>query len=651
MKKITLALLGSIGFFGTMKSQFVIEAPVDNGSTSSFRAPNGTSQHMYQRTVMYISPAELLPMTLSTINSFSFQYTNGTGAAAPTAGNFTVYMQNTNDNDYLKGTNWTTAIAPMSLVYNGTYNVPNTAGASTVGVALTTPFNYTGGGLYVAYDWFCPGPYATNTATYASNNIKTQCATADASVAPVGTTLGFSNFRPSLIFNATNTATNDVNVLDVLTDGHISKLLGQGQVIVSNISNGGINAVNNLSIALTVGGANTFTNVKVIPTLAAGAITSVTFDPFPSTNGGVNTCSVTALVVDQLLTNNQRVWTQSVTCSDVGALPPVTGAQFMTTNAYGMSSGTGFIYSMFYNPPVNTTLTAVKMVVANFPANNVGKPITPVLLDATGNILYTGNPVNTTASMMGAWTTFNLPVPQALTANTDYFFGVSINSPTFFPMAILENTYTPYFFSPGYFQSPAAGGSIAQVDVDYLGLLGVLSFTNTQITASATRTSVCKGSPVTVTLTATGADTYTWSAAGLGNGGTAAYTPTAAGNGTLTQVTVVGNYTQGIAQGCRTNTASLLFSLAACTGIADNSGDLAVKVMPNPAVAGKTTISNLSGVNTIMVFNALGQIVINRTVSTEAESIDLSNFPSGNYLVRITDSNNETRVVKLVNQN
>jgi hypothetical protein len=346
------------------------------------------------------------------------------------------------------------------------------------------------------------------------------------------------------------------------------------------------------------------------------------------------------------------VWTQSVTCSEVGALPPVTGAQFLTTNAYGNGTGTGFIYSMYYNPPVNTTLTAVKMVVANFPANNVGKPITPVLLDATGNILYSGNPVNTTASMMGAWTTFNLPVPQALTAGTDYFFGVSVTSPTFYPMAILENTYTPYFFSPGYFTSPAAGGSIAQVaDIDYFGLLGVLSFTNTQITASATRTSVCKGSPVTVTLTATGADTYTWSAAGLGNGGTAAFTPTAAGNGTLTQVTVVGNYTQGIAQGCKTNTASILFSLAACTGIADNSGDLAVKVMPNPAVAGKTTISNLSGVNTIMVFNTLGQIVINRTVSTETESIDLSSFPSGNYLVRITDSSNETRVVKLVNQN
>jgi hypothetical protein len=74
-----------------------------------------------------------------------------------------------------------------------------------------------------------------------------------------------------------------------------------------------------------------------------------------------------------------------------------------------------------------------------------------------------------------------------------------------------------------------------------------------------------------------------------------------------------------------------------------------VKVYPNPTVD-KVIVSGLIGKNTITLYNMFGQQVFIQQADKTEISVDLSRFAIGNYLLRIADANNDTRVVKLVKE-
>lgn len=73
-------------------------------------------------------------------------------------------------------------------------------------------------------------------------------------------------------------------------------------------------------------------------------------------------------------------------------------------------------------------------------------------------------------------------------------------------------------------------------------------------------------------------------------------------------------------------------------------------VYPNPAVNGKTTIANLEGNNTITVYNMLGSVISTQKTTNSNVVIDLSSQATGNYFIKITDSNNATKALKVINQ-
>lgn len=79
-------------------------------------------------------------------------------------------------------------------------------------------------------------------------------------------------------------------------------------------------------------------------------------------------------------------------------------------------------------------------------------------------------------------------------------------------------------------------------------------------------------------------------------------------------------------------------------------GNLAkLKIYPNPTVD-KTTISGLEGDNTVLVYNMMGQLLATETVKSEIYSVDLTKFPQGNYLIRINNTRNNSRIVKLIKE-
>jgi len=71
-------------------------------------------------------------------------------------------------------------------------------------------------------------------------------------------------------------------------------------------------------------------------------------------------------------------------------------------------------------------------------------------------------------------------------------------------------------------------------------------------------------------------------------------------------------------------------------------------LFPNPA--NKTvTITSLNSVQSIHIYNALGSEVLTmNSINANSQQIDISNFPSGIYLVKVLDSPNNISVKRLV---
>jgi len=218
MKK-TILLLAMVCFYQLIVAQtsLIYTAPSTSNSTTGLRAPNGTSAHAYFRAVTIVTAAELsagIPSNTS-IKSFGFVYNSG--ASSANTGTLNVYLVNTTDVTNLKSTTWATAITGMTLVYSGTYTVPATAGVSTVDVTLTTPFTYSGDGMYLAYDWTSAGPYATTSAAYQSNTSIASAVKMATSTTASPTSLNqTSSYRPLFRFGFDNPFTTDANVVEYI---------------------------------------------------------------------------------------------------------------------------------------------------------------------------------------------------------------------------------------------------------------------------------------------------------------------------------------------------------------------------------------------------------------------------------------------------
>lgn len=646
MKKITLSLIAAIATVSVGFSQvnITVVAPPDNGATTNVRAPNATSLHTSQRGCFIVPATELTSLTTGNLTSFGFSLDIGTAAVAVT-GNMTLYLQTTANATYLKGTNWPTIITGMTAI-PGTLTFPITNNSQTVFFTPTSPmsFPYTAGqGLYVAYDWTSNGPFDApqfGVMYNANNSMALGGASADDVTLVAPTTLSTTAFRPVFVFGQPNGNSNDVAVTKIIAPGKVAKLLNQGHDIMAEVKNASNVALTNFSVFAGSSGANSYGPVGVlVPNLAAGAVTTVTFPTLfnPQVNG-INTITV-GVLPDQNNNNNLLTWTQSVTCTTEG-MNPIAGTY---SAGVGFNTGSGLIT----NRRILTgaaTMESVRVAISNDNAA-IGRQVYAVLLDNGGTILATTNTITISGAMAATFQNFTFTTPQSLVAGT-YYVGLAQPASTtgYFP---LGSVVAPALPSNLYYTSPLAGGTapnILPTNLGYFGIEPIYTFTNTSIMASATKSMICRGETVTLNA-AGGVSTFTWNAA-ANNASTAAVAVSPTVN---TVYSVTG--TDG-PSGCRSNAASVTVSVSACTGLAVNgvSGS-EIKLFPNPAVSGKSTISGLDGTNRIVIFNILGQTVSTTTTSEETFTVDLSGQPNGTYLVKITDSTNNSKTVKIVNQN
>jgi hypothetical protein len=199
MKKITLLFVLLLSAISTDIYAQTDYLPVGAGNSSTqVRGPQGTNR--YHRSVWILTAAEMTAAgftTGNTINALGFNYINGLDIA--TTGNIQIYLQNSTDTANTKGTAWTSVITGMTSTYNGSVTLPTASGDFYM--PLSTNFNYTGGSLYVAFDYQnAAGNLATVPSTIPANTAVASGTRTATSATAIPATLGaFSTFRPQTI--------------------------------------------------------------------------------------------------------------------------------------------------------------------------------------------------------------------------------------------------------------------------------------------------------------------------------------------------------------------------------------------------------------------------------------------------------------------
>ncbi len=145
---------------------------------------------------------------------------------------------------------------------------------------------------------------------------------------------------------------------------------------------------------------------------------------------------------------------------------------------------------------------------------------------------------------------------------------------------------------------------------------------NPTITASGTRSVMCKNE--TEVLTASGAASYTWNNGTSTVGSSITINPKFAG----TQVYTI----TGVSSDNCTSKTTVTVSVLACTGIESVDG-AQFNLYPNPS-QGNLTVEGIEN-GTVKVFNQTGQLVFEGKVTSQSNTLDLSHLAKGLYQVNL----------------
>lgn len=488
-KTLFIIALGAMSLSAMSQAITFSEVPSSAPATTALRMPSGTSA---QTTIRghYIIPASEINIPAGTVFSgLGFSCTEGTNTSA--SGNIVLYLQNTNDVTNSKSTTWTTAIGSMTNVYNGIYNIPTGSSPGNVDLTLQTSFTYTGGGIYVAYDYL-GSTFSTSAANYVANNDLAGSLYMDQSntTTPPATVTTATAFRPQTRFFYPNTVANDIAVLNVGTKhGYENKLYATNNTINALIQNKSNIDKTNIIVSLALTGVNPYNSTITIPSLLAGDTTTVSFTGLSLANLGIQNIEV-SVPVDDNITNNLKEQIQNVSCTLLGY-----AGDAIAYDGIGFNTSSGIVAVKYTSPMVEASLTGL-LVNINNAASNSGKPITGVLLDAAGAILAT-SPVTTIANAdLGANISLNFTTPVNIPAATDFYVGVLQNASSgFYPVGTAEPVITP----PGmYYSFPVSGGTATNyTDLGNLMIRAILDPVTT-LTASTTD-AVCEGTEVDYT--------------------------------------------------------------------------------------------------------------------------------------------------------
>jgi PKD repeat protein len=195
------------------------------------------------------------------------------------------------------------------------------------------------------------------------------------------------------------------------------------------------------------------------------------------------------------------------------------------------------------------------------------------------------------------------------------------------PVSDNQNTIATYYAAGTYTVSLIATNPYgADTSIDQTIIVKPLP----EVDLIASSTLICLGD--TATLIATGADTYLWTTGQTND--TIYVSPSS-----TMYYTVVGT-----TDGCTAN-ASVNVGVEQCTGIAEASAKT-IHIYPNPASEYITVdAGDISDMITIQLFDIMGRMIFSQASFDNLTTINLSQFSSGSYFLRI-EANNSTYTAK-----
>ncbi len=393
------------------------------GSTSgNTRAPGNT--YRYQRTEYLITPAEMAASGFpvgNEVNSIGFLV--GTAGVGTQTGTFNVYLKNTNDATYLLGTNWDiTGFTQTST--NAAWTVPITAGSYEVPFTGGSTFVYTGGGVYVAWEFSNPAGALGTTALVALCNTTLAGGLEGArSNTAMPTALGAASaFRPATIFG-NNFYTDIAQITNIYTLSRNPIPYGAPTPIdvrVNNVSAASVTFDVTLTVKDVTNTITRYTSIQTVTSLAANTASLLNFTGWnPTIQEEVNISATTSAIAGENWLNNN---TLTVPCS---VNNNTYSYNYTTTGAGGFGftyPGTGLFASKF-TMNGQGKVTGANLVVGNS-ATNTGNSIYAVVLNSAGAVVAQSAPYTILAGDLGVNKNFTFPTPAVFT-NEIYYVGLA----------------------------------------------------------------------------------------------------------------------------------------------------------------------------------------------------------------------------------
>jgi hypothetical protein len=456
MKKIFNFLLLFFLLFEVLKTQAQCPTTViasNNSTSGNFRGMNpnwgrGTS-------VFLITASEMAAAGFSSGNSIV--QVGGAFTTAPsiaTTGNLEIRFENTTDVVNNKSTTWATAISTMTVAHNATTTIPN---ALTWNVTLGTPFTYTGGGLYISYEWTNCGTLATGSVVACNTalaGVKSAQTTACAAIATVSAN---STFRPATTLAASGTTTN-ISLVSAWPHGKIPAGAGAPESIPFTVRSTYATAQTtnaNLLIKEAISGTVRYTQTLPITIPSCGELTSQFTGWMPS----IQETDSVIVTIDPVAGESNLLDNESRKTEIVGnnAYTHLLNGFSGSRIAIGFNTGSGLLLAK-HSTSGCISATSVKARLS-VPAVSAGNTLYGVIVSPTGAILGQSPNYITSTADSNSIVTFTFPSPVSL-SNTDFYIGIAqtANVVGYFPLMTESEALT----KPNtYYSTGLAGGALS----------------------------------------------------------------------------------------------------------------------------------------------------------------------------------------------
>ncbi|MGZ3893138.1 MAG: T9SS type A sorting domain-containing protein [Bacteroidia bacterium] len=336
-------------------------------------------------------------------------------------------------------------------------------------------------------------------------------------------------------------------------------------------------------------------------------------------------------------------WSGSSTTNSISVVAGSTGILSVTaSNACGSSAQQTLNVSVNPSPTINVNSGSIcsgqSFTIAPSGASTYTIQGGNAIVSPTSNASYTVVGTSTAGCVSAGPATSNVTVVATPTANAGSSQTITCTNPTVSLNGSGVTTFTwsgagivsggnsanPVVNAPGTF---SLTGSFSGCTSN-TSTVSVISDTAAPSVSASTSSSIICGPPFqgTVTLTATGANSYTWNPGGTG-------TMISVSPSVTTQYTVTGTNSTN---GC-TNSVVITQSVSPCTGIDQFSIiNSELQVYPNPFVSSFIiSLNNISKSTKLEIINCLGSLIFKDSISEEKTEIDLSQFPSGIYFIKV----------------